>query len=598
MLAAGGNGRLRKGAVREAWHKCYEQRASTADATLALADIAGGDSGEDGEDARLDEAAGGVVATDEGGGGTTASDDKRGSSSRGGGAGSSGAVPGKRKKSAMAEEYDCDWWDDEDEDMAVKEEEEEEEKMPKGKRGGGKGKKAAKGGKSKGAAAKEEEEGEDESYTTINTVKRNRGDPVAVRAAKQAAKEGRASAAVQRWLFPPPESKVKTAERKGIVGKGAFSTTTPPLVLDRPTIEKAIAHLSSHDPKIASLINRVGKDALFQNFGEVLPPTRERFFDKVLKGITFSMISVAAGETMLRKLAIKCGCILEHMPPAARESNLTAILGELRHSGECDEANVRDEAHLLELLLAGNFRPFVFTPLMVGVVCDACSSHGQPHLAGSSDGSYIKVCMHAHVPSHWARTRHCMHVCTLLTVATAHRAYGIQVSAGKNDDPQVFLEACRKQMAGGPKTCCGFSAGNPKQRSGKAPFIIDTVEMFRTPGVVPDISTLSDAEAAKLLHEFPGVGDWVCGRVLQELLRRADVMLYGDLTIRNYLNELYDIGHVAGSETHIDSAADFNDTPHNRNLMDAVAERNGWAPYRTVVCLLMYFLQEDNLVLL
>ena len=68
--------------------------------------------------------------------------------------------------------------------------------------------------------------------------------------------------------------------------------------------------------------------------------------------------------------------------------------------------------------------------------------------------------------------------------------------------------------------------------------------------------------------------------------------------MRNFLNELYDIGHVASSETRLQSASDFDDTPHNRNLIDALAEQNGWAPYRSVICFLMYFLQEDNLVLL
>ena len=47
----------------------------------------------------------------------------------------------------------------------------------------------------------------------------------------------------------------------------------------------------------------------------------------------------------------------------------------------------------------------------------------------------------------------------------------------------------------------------------------------------------------------------------------------------------------------LQSSADFDDTTHNRNLIDAVAEANNWAPYRSVVCLLMYHLQEDNLVL-
>ena len=90
--------------------------------------------------------------------------------------------------------------------------------------------------------------------------------------------------------------------------------------------------------------------------------------------------------------------------------------------------------------------------------------------------------------------------------------------------------------------------------------------------------------------------DWSAGGVLMRL-GRADVMLYGDVTIRNYLNDLYDIHHEE-SETLLESAADFNDTTHNRNLIDAVAEANGWAPYRSVVCYLMYHLQEDNLVLL
>ena len=34
-----------------------------------------------------------------------------------------------------------------------------------------------------------------------------------------------------------------------------------------------------------------------------------------------------------------------------------------------------------------------------------------------------------------------------------------------------------------------------------------------------------------------------------DYLVRADVMLYGDLTVRNYLNDMYDIGHVTESET-------------------------------------------------
>lgn len=80
-------------------------------------------------------------------------------------------------------------------------------------------------------------------------------------------------------------------------------------------------------------------------------------------------------------------------------------------------------------------------------------------------------------------------------------------------------------------------------------------------------------------------------------LKRADIMLYGDLTVRNYLNDLYDISHNTASEAKVESSADFPDTAENRNLIDALAEKNNWGPYRTVVCLLMYHLQEENLVL-
>ena len=76
---------------------------------------------------------------------------------------------------------------------------------------------------------------------------------------------------------------------------------------------------------------------------------------------------------------------------------------------------------------------------------------------------------------------------------------------------------------------------------------------------------MSDRDAARVLHNIEGIGDWCAGRVLQDFLGRADIMLYGDLTIRNYLNDLYDIGHTTESETYLRSAADFDDTPHNRS---------------------------------
>ena len=43
--------------------------------------------------------------------------------------------------------------------------------------------------------------------------------------------------------------------------------------------------------------------------------------------------------------------------------------------------------------------------------------------------------------------------------------------------------------------------------------------------------------------------------LLKLFLKRADLLLYGDLTVRNYLNDLYDIAHKDESETLLESAA-------------------------------------------
>jgi 3-methyladenine DNA glycosylase/8-oxoguanine DNA glycosylase len=113
-----------------------------------------------------------------------------------------------------------------------------------------------------------------------------------------------------------------------------------------------------------------------------------------------------------------------------------------------------------------------------------------------------------------------------------------------------------------------------------------------------NISKASDREAARILLEVKGLGDWCVGQVLINFLSRADIMLYGDLTVRNYLNDLYDINHHDSSETLLESAADFGDTGPNRDLIDELSKKYNWFPYRSVVCYLMYHLDEDNLVLL
>ena len=101
----------------------------------------------------------------------------------------------------------------------------------------------------------------------------------------------------------------------------------------------------------------------------------------------------------------------------------------------------------------------------------------------------------------------------------------------------------------------------------------------------------------RMLTELKGIGAWSAAGVLLNGMQRANIMSYGDLTMRNYLNEIYDINHNESSYTRIESQADFPDTAENRNLMDALAAKNGWEPYRSVILHLMYHLQEENLAL-
>lgn len=68
-------------------------------------------------------------------------------------------------------------------------------------------------------------------------------------------------------------------------------------------------------------------------------------------------------------------------------------------------------------------------------------------------------------------------------------------------------------------------------------------------------------------------------------------MLHGDLTILNYINDINDVRHHESTETLLESAADFPDKGANRNKIDAIAKKNNRYPYRSVVGLLINYLQ-------
>jgi 3-methyladenine DNA glycosylase/8-oxoguanine DNA glycosylase/superfamily II DNA or RNA helicase len=398
---------------------------------------------------------------------------------------------------------------------------------------------------------------EEPKYKPLNKVLVNKGDPKAVRQAKSLAKSGQASPAVRYWLFPPKAA--RATREKGSLPKDSllrFSDATPPVVLDRDTVYKAVTHLSNGDPKLAALIARVGADALVSDCktGSSRAPTQARLFDKCVRSITFTMISVDAGNAFLRRLAIKIGVCLEAKPAAARTRLLGKFLRSIKEGGNGRE--LTSPEMLLELLLGGKHAYITFTSDMARELVNDCEvlkgkRSGYPHLCGVT------------------------HPC------------------GKNDDHSVFLEKARAQTnGGGNPVSCGFS-------SAKAGFIISLVDDFDSGKISGEkISKASDRDAAKILMELKGIGDWCAGGILMHWLGRANILLYGDLTVRNFLNDLYDINHLTDSETLIESAADFDDSGLNRNLIDKLAEEKGWAPYKSVVCYLMYHLQEENLVLL
>lgn len=396
-------------------------------------------------------------------------------------------------------------------------------------------------------------------YKPLNKVVRNKGDPEAVRQAKAAARKGGVSMSVHGWLFG---GRKKTNKKSGQPGKKElamnsplrFSNLKPATVLNPETIREAVIHLTKNDPKMAALIARVGPDALIKDVGRARPPTQARLFDRCIRAITFTMVSIDAGNAFLRRLAMKVGVCLESMEADRRDNIMAGFVKDLKDAGVRLGSKSKDQ--LLDALLRGDHRSVSFTPGIVGELVQQCEI-----LNGKRSG-YPHLC-------------------------------GVTFPCGKNDDPAVFLQKARDHAKGSKSpVSAGYS-------NSKASFIVALVDDFAKGKISGEkIAQASDREAAKMLTELKGIGDWCTAQILMNFLSRGDILMYGDLTVRNYLNDLYDINHLDSAETLVESAADFDDNTTNRNLIDAVAKKNGWAPYRSVVCYLMYHLQEENLVLL
>jgi 3-methyladenine DNA glycosylase/8-oxoguanine DNA glycosylase len=330
---------------------------------------------------------------------------------------------------------------------------------------------------------------EEPKYKPRNTVIRNKGDRVAVREAKLIAKKGNASLAIRDWLFPPKIKSVASTNTKTKqlpkVSSLRFSDTTPPLLLDRETIEKALAHLSRNDDRLASLIARVGADALVIDCGRPKPLTQAGLFDAILRAITFVMISVDAGNAFLRRLAMKAAVCLEGKSIKDRMKVLDKFV-----TGQ-DVVLTPDEA--FNLLLEGRHKEVRFTHELLRELIDDCEvingkQTGYPHLCG------------------------------------------VSYPCGKHDDPREFLEKARDQAKGsGPPVSAGYSVP-------KASFIIAAVDdMERGTMSASQLTSASDRKASEMLMNMKGIGDWSAGEVLMHTLKRADIMLYGTSPFDDWL---------------------------------------------------------------
>jgi 3-methyladenine DNA glycosylase/8-oxoguanine DNA glycosylase len=417
----------------------------------------------------------------------------------------------------------------------------------------------------------EEEMNVEPELKTLNKTKRNRRSNEQYALAKAAAREGRASLAVRRWLFKTDNIKEERLTPPEKDKLWEFSTTIPPKKLTRQSVEAGVRQLCK-DPKLERIITRVGVDSIYMQVETFAskPATKARLFDHLLHGITFCQISIDAGNAFLRKLAIKAGTLIEVMPKAQRHAVLETIATEMAECGEYEEGMAPTATELINgkgggLLLEANLGRLIFPPALIGVIVDACDKWGLPHLCATDDDSYTKV------------------------------------GCGKNEGTEGYLNACRSHLKGtGGKVSVRYSLGalsRKGERTGKGRFIIELVKRARRPDGLPDVATMSDREVARRLMEIEGVGPWVAGGCLVYHLGRADIMVSGDLTMRNMLNDLYNIDHRE-SETLVESAATFPDCTRSRILLDRLARDNGWHGYRTLILFLSYFLQEDSLVLL
>ena len=145
------------------------------------------------------------------------------------------------------------------------------------------------------------------------------------------------------------------------------------------------------------------------------------------------MVRVDAGNSFLRRLAMKIGACLEQKASSLRKKLLYDFFQSMQEAG--DKVDLNSPEALLELLVTGRHKELTFTHEMVRELIKDCET-----IKGKQTG-YPHLC-------------------------------GVTFPCGKNDNQGAFLDKARAHAKGGNEpVSVGFS-------NAKAGFIIALVEDF------------------------------------------------------------------------------------------------------------------------
>jgi DNA-3-methyladenine glycosylase II len=92
---------------------------------------------------------------------------------------------------------------------------------------------------------------------------------------------------------------------------------------------------------------------------------------------------------------------------------------------------------------------------------------------------------------------------------------------------------------------------------------------------IDELRTLSDDEVEARLTEVPGVGPWTAHGVLIIALDRQDVVLPGDLALRNAIKRAYNLDHLPSPD-------------------EVLAIAGPWRPYRTLASTYLFASGSDG----